>query len=289
MIPEYLLAKIEKSDVIYRCIGNEMKNGILACGFMRKETADRSQYHFSNEYYSCFVLLRGSGEYIAEDGTSYPLQAGSLVQRLPGVPHSTRVDPDRKWLEFFISIGKPFFDFFCSLSVLNQEPVLKAELLPGDLERYQKLLQSLKATPDSLLPLRIPEMEKEILRMYGYHAHRVNLQRDPIEAACDMLSQNLDEEISLEELARSLQIGYETFRKVFKKQTGVSPARYRTRKKMEQARILLEGGVPMKEIAVLVGYGDVYAFSKQFSRFFGFPPGKYRARLHTDAPDLEQF
>lgn len=82
MIPEYLLAKIEKSDVIYRCIGNEMKNGILACGFMRKETADRSQYHFSNEYYSCFVLLRGSGEYIAEDGTSYPLQAGSLVQRL---------------------------------------------------------------------------------------------------------------------------------------------------------------------------------------------------------------
>ena len=183
MIPEYLLAKIEKSDVIYRCIGNEMKNGILACGFMRKETADRSQYHFSNEYYSCFVLLRGSGEYIAEDGTSYPLQAGSLVQRLPGVPHSTRVDPDGKWLEFFISIGKPFFDFFCSLSVLNREPVLKAELLPGDLERYQKLLQSLKATPDSLLPLRIPEMEKEILRMYGYHAHRVNLQRDPIEAA----------------------------------------------------------------------------------------------------------
>ena len=124
MIPEYLLAKIEKSDVIYRCIGNEMKNGILACGFMRKETADRSQYHFSNEYYSCFVLLRGSGEYIAEDGTSYPLQAGSLVQRLPGVPHSTRVDPDGKWLEFFISIGKPFFDFFCSLSVLDRKSVV---------------------------------------------------------------------------------------------------------------------------------------------------------------------
>ena len=120
MIPEYLLAKIEKSDVIYRCIGNEMKNGILACGFMRKETADRSQYHFSNEYYSCFVLLRGSGEYIAEDGTSYPLQAGSLVQRLPGVPHSTRVDPDGKWLEFFISIGKPFFDFF--LLAFGSEP-----------------------------------------------------------------------------------------------------------------------------------------------------------------------
>ena len=112
--------------------------------------------------------------------------------------------------------------------------------------------------------------------MYGYHAHRVNLQRDPIEAACDMLSQNLDEEISLEELARSLQIGYETFRKVFKKQTGVSPARYRTRKKMEQACILLEGGVPMKEIAGLVGYGDVYAFSSSF-------PGSLDSHLESTA------
>ena len=90
MIPEYLLAKIEKSDVIYRCIGNEMKNGILACGFMRKETADRSQYHFSNEYYSCFVLLRGSGEYIAEDGTSYRCrrEVWSSVCRVCRIPHA---------------------------------------------------------------------------------------------------------------------------------------------------------------------------------------------------------
>ena len=73
-----------------------MKNGILACGFMRKETAERSQYHFSNAYYSCFVLLRGSGRYLSETGTSYQLQAGSLVQRLPGVPHSTIIHPDGK-------------------------------------------------------------------------------------------------------------------------------------------------------------------------------------------------
>jgi len=166
--------------------------------------------------------------------------------------------------------------------------VLKAELLPGDLERYQKLLQSLKATPDSLLPLRIPEMEKEILRMYGYHAHRVNLQRDPIEAACDMLSQNLDEEISLEELARSLQIGYETFRKVFKKQPasllhGTALGRKWSRPYSSRGRRTDEGNCRSCRI------WRCLCVQQQFSRFFGFPPGKYRARLHTDAPDLEQF
>ena len=137
----------------------------------------------------------------------------------------------------------------------------------------------MKAAPDSQLPLLLPELQKEILRMHGCHTHPEKMQRDPVEIACDALSQNLEEEISMEELASSLQLGYETFRKVFKKQTGISPARYRTGKKMEQACILLDGGVPIKEIAGLVGYGDVYAFSKQFSRFFGFPPGQYRKNL----------
>lgn len=160
MVSESLLERIEKSDVIYRCIGKEMKNGILACGFMRKETAERSQYHFSNAYYSCFVLLRGSGRYLSETGTSYQLQAGSLVQRLPGVPHSTIIHPDGKWLEFFISIGKPFFKAFCSIGVYDQTPVQTTELFPGDLERYQKLLRKLKAAPDSQLPLLLPELQR---------------------------------------------------------------------------------------------------------------------------------
>ena len=102
--------EIVKSDVIYRCIGENLKNGIVACGFMKKETAERSQYHFSNEFYSCFLLLRGRGEYITEDGERILLEAGDLVQRVPGVVHSTIVEPDGQWLEFFISVSADFFE-----------------------------------------------------------------------------------------------------------------------------------------------------------------------------------
>lgn len=204
------------------------ENGILACGFMRKETAERSQYHFSNAYYSCFVLLRGSGRYLSETGTSYQLQAGSLVQRLPGVPHSTIIHPDGKWLEFFISIGKPFFKAFCSIGVYDQTPVQTTELFPGDLERYQKLLRKLKAAPTASFRF-CSRNYKEILRMHGYHTHPEKMQRDPVEIACDALSQNLEEEISMEELASSLQLDMKPSESV-QKQTGISPARYRTGK-----------------------------------------------------------
>ena len=57
-----------KSDVIYRCIGPDFTNGILACGYMSKPTKEKSQYNFVIDYYSCFLLLSGSGYYIADNG-----------------------------------------------------------------------------------------------------------------------------------------------------------------------------------------------------------------------------
>lgn len=84
MIPEYLLAKIEKSDVIYRCIGNEMKNGILACGFMRKETADLLAVSFFERVLQLFraaarergIYCRGRHLLSATGGKSGPASAG---------------------------------------------------------------------------------------------------------------------------------------------------------------------------------------------------------------------
>ncbi len=115
--------EITESDVIYCCIGDDLKYGIVACGFMKKETAERSQYNFSNEFYSCFILLRGTGDYITEEGEVIPLEEGDLVQRIPGQVHSTRVEPDGRWLEFFISVGADFFETQKKLGVLTDIPV----------------------------------------------------------------------------------------------------------------------------------------------------------------------
>ena len=57
-----------KHEVTYRFIGGAPENGILSCGFMRKKSAQKSQIDFVIPYYSCFLLLQGSGEYWDETG-----------------------------------------------------------------------------------------------------------------------------------------------------------------------------------------------------------------------------
>ena len=270
--------EITQSDVIYRCIGENLKNGIVACGFMKKETAERSQYHFSNEFYSCFLLLRGSGEYITEDGERLLLEAGDLVQRVPGVVHSTRVEPDGQWLEFFISVSADFYEAEKKLGVLPGAPVKKKAFYTIDLERYKMLIRKLKAATQNELPTIALELEHELLSMFGYgKANNENANKDDLlQTVHDILEQNLDCEISVEQLAKDMQMGYESFRKDFRKKYGISPGKYRREKKMEQACMLLESGIPIKEIAQMVGYEDVYSFSKQFTKTYHIAPGKFR-------------
>ena len=270
--------EITQSDAIYRCIGDNLKNGIVACGFMKKETAERSQYHFSNEFYSCFLLLRGSGEYITEDGERLPLEAGDLVQRVPGIVHSTRVDPDGQWLEFFISVSADFYEAQKKLGILSSTPVKKKAFNIVDLEQYKSLIRKLKAATQNELPTISLELERELLYMFGYGKARRDIANkdDLLQSAHDVLEQNLDREISVEKLAGDMQMGYESFRKDFRKKYGISPGKYRIEKKMEQACMLLESGIPIKEIAQMVGYEDVYSFSKQFTKTYHIAPGRFR-------------
>ncbi len=269
---------IKESDVIYRCIGENLVDGIVACGFMKKETAERSQYDFSNEFYSCFVLLKGSGDYISENGEVMHITAGDLVQRMPGVIHSTRVEPDGEWLEFFLSVGRDFFMTEERMGVLFRKPVIKDAVPKADVEHFKSLISSLKTVSQKELPVMALKLQQEILYLFGYGSTDKEIPGTSglLQDACDILSQNLNREISMEELAGSVELGYETFRKEFRKEYGISPSHYRIKKRMEQACLLLESGIPIKEIARMVGYEDVYSFSKQFKKFSGIAPGKYR-------------
>lgn len=270
--------EITESDVIYCCIGDDLKYGIVACGFMRKETAERSQYHFSNDFYSCFILLRGQGDYITEEGKVIAIEEGDLVQRIPGRVHSTRVEPDGRWLEFFISVGADFYETEEKLGILTDAPVKKGVSKEIDIEHFRELIRQLKSVGRNELPTMALELQQEILKLFGYGAAaKENEKSNEIyQNACDILSQNLECEMSMEKLANEMQVGYETFRKEFRRLYGVSPNKYRIAKKMEQARMLLDSGITIKEIARMVGYEDVYAFSKQFAKTYGIAPGQYR-------------
>lgn len=209
-----------KSDVIYRCIGPDFTNGILACGYMSKPTKEKSQYNFIIDYYSCFLLLSGSGYYYTNNGIKIPIRSGDFVQRIPGVCHSTEIIPDGNWLEFFISFGRTTYDYLRSLDLLPiNTPVYKVDFNDTTIKMYSKLLSQLKEASDSQLPYMLLKAQEGVLSTLQniQHDSSNNTLKESMDEACRLLSSDFNKVILLTDVATAINMSYENFRKQFKK------------------------------------------------------------------------
>lgn len=267
------LAEIQH-QVTYRFVGGTPEDGLLSCGFMRKLTAQKSQIDHVIPYYSCFVLLSGSGEYWDETGFRASLAPGSVCQRLPGRVHSTRVEPDGQWLEFYVSFGRCVFDALCHLGLLNSTvPIGMLSHPESNLSLFCSLLAQLTTASDQELAPCLLEAERIVLmltRIESFPSATASTRR-----ACEILEKDLRRELPLEEVARQLCVGYESLRKQFQREVGVSMDEYRQRKRLTTAQMMLLEGEPVKAVSQSLGYTDSYAFSKQFKRYFHCAPSDY--------------
>ncbi len=83
-----------------------------------------------------------------------------------------------------------------------------------------------------------------------------------------------------EELADQLGIGLSTLRRKFRQQSGQSLHARFLEIRIEAARTLIsDRSMPIKEVAHVLGFNDVYYFSKQFRRFVGVPPATFRRSI----------
>lgn len=268
-----------KKDVIYRCIGTDFTNGILACGYMTKPSKENSQYDFSIDYYSCFILLSGSGYYYEDNNHKLPIQAGDFVQRLPGVCHSTEVKADGKWLEFFISFGRTTYDYLNSLNLIPTDtPVGKSNYNDSTHQRLSRLLICMKEANDKELPYLSMQAQDLLLTIFTpSNSSYVRISvKEAMDEACRLLSSEISSKISLEEIAAKVNMSYENFRKQFRKYIGTSPFQYRIEQRIKHSKLMLLSGISIKETAILTGYSDTYSFTKQFTQLVGISPGRYK-------------
>lgn len=107
-------------------------------------------------------------------------------------------------------------------------------------------------------------------------------QKNPIDTAIDFLGKHVDKVLSLEEIAREVNLSPPYFGTIFKQKTGFSPIEYFNHLKVQKAcQYLLFTSLRIKEIALELGIEDQFYFSRLFTKVMGTPPNEYREkRIH---------
>jgi len=91
------------------------------------------------------------------------------------------------------------------------------------------------------------------------------------------IQENLQQELRLAELSALVHMSPYHFARLFKRSTGVPPHRFLVRRRIDEARALLEARtVPIAEISRLVGFRTPSHFTTTFRRITGMTPSAYR-------------
>lgn len=94
--------------------------------------------------------------------------------------------------------------------------------------------------------------------------------------ALDIIHAKFGSHLTVDDIAKTLNLERTYFSKIFKEETGLSPKQYLVKYRMEKAASFLKDyGYSVSVTAASVGYSDVYIFSKMFKSFYGKSPSDF--------------
>ena len=109
---------------------------------------------------------------------------------------------------------------------------------------------------------------------------QLDAKSDRVQIALAFAKQNLREPLTVELLADAARLSPRQYSRVFRAETGLSPAKA-IENLLEAARFMLEQGrLPIEEIARGTGFGDRERMRRSFRRTFGATPQALRNAAH---------
>lgn len=248
---------------------------------------ENSQWPFEGpriiDHYSVTYILDGRCRYIEPEGPELVFVPGDLFFCFPGVPHRLDPMPGEQFSEFWCSFSGPAFDLWRDNGVLDTCKFwLHLEPVAYWLGRFEALCNRLRA--DRSDPIVSVTALQNMLAEAISAASAAGVSRDDRQwiIQAKSLIDGIDrmDEVDLEQVARSMNMSYSSFRRRFHQLAGTPPGRYHAERLMERAcRWLCEEDITNKEIAQRCGFSSEFHFSERFKQIVGMSTRDFRRRL----------
>lgn len=234
-----------------------------------------------NEY-QILYLTEGEGVFKSEHQKETTIKEGDLFLLFPGEWHSYHPLPNVGWKSYWIGFkGKNMDDRIKNGFLSPEKPIYHVGFSNEIVRLYKSAYdtafkeaaysqQMLAGIVNHLIGVMYSLERNIILNKDQGHVNMVN-------RAQLRIREEVESNLTIQQIANDLGVSYSNFRKLFKEYTGISPALYQQDLKLQRAKELLSTtDLSVKEIAYRLNFESPDYFSSKFKIKTGRKPSELR-------------
>ncbi|NWL90324.1 AraC family transcriptional regulator [Paenibacillus sp. 79R4] len=247
-----------------------------------------AQHHYrerptGSESYIILYCIEGEGWIRLAGQKQQTMQKGALIVIPAHTPHEYASSEDHPWTIYWFHMkGEQVGDYFEGIDEHTSPTPVSVEHSSQIIKLFQdsyNLLQKGYSLDRIIYVSQLAGHLAAFIRFNLQHPHlALNRQKKhDVEESLQYMTEHLDKNVTLQELADQAKLSVPHYTHVFKKTTGYSPIDYYLRLKIQRACQYLDlTEQSMKEISIQLGFQDPYYFSRLFKKIMGKSPSAYR-------------
>lgn len=263
------------------------------CPIMVMFTPQASTVVHSHEFYEFVYVQEGFCLHFINERCNL-LMPGDFLILPPGINHSYRCKSDIGIVNILFmpeALGENYREIFDLLNIPDSIEnahisTLHASFSLPDREKVKLLLKELayereykslgwKLRSKALL-LELIVLTGRIFSSRFFDRKYDNSYMGNIVSIITIIETQYAKNISVKDMAKSLDISHDHFTRQFKKTTGFTPSEYLHRRRFAKALELLHTNKSVSDVARETGFGQINYFSREFKKLFDMTPTQFQ-------------
>lgn len=228
------------------------------------------------------IVTQGEGTF-SYAGETYRLTAGDIFLLERGMEVEYKPSFSNPWTYYWVGMnGKQILNYLSRCSIVDSHVILGQDTtdIKNIIQLICKLSQSIESnnSNDILIMQYLYQLVYTLQEKFPKNfSVQVDIVNEDIQHAVDFINTNYQKHITVEDVAKSVNITRSHLYKLFKKNLGCSPKEYLTYIRMYHAsQLLIHTSTLISDISRQVGYKDPLLFSKNFTKHFEISASEYR-------------
>lgn len=231
--------------------------------------------------YQLIYISQGGGYFESQSCQRQRIESGTMILLFPNEWHTYEPDSATGWFEYWVGFRGPHIDNRVANGFFSPKcPVFHIGFSSSIIGLYEDIVNYTLEEKAGYQQI----ISSIVLYILGsvYYKNRNETFNDSfavnkINEARTIMKQEIEHDISPENIAERLGVSYSWFRKMFRQYADVSPAQYQANLKFLRSKELLDTtDMSITDIAFQLNFENAGQFSTFFRKREGVPPFQYR-------------